>query len=393
MLTGLSGCCAGLALLTVAGSFVGYSRGIKRWACGSLLLGAGFILIAGTGFVPLFLSVIVANTVIFASSTLYLHSIREFTETGDRPGIRAFTYALIVPFFLLFCYFTYIVPNIADRILVISTATAPLDFVCGADLLRRRPCPVSQGIIGTAFVLCGVGHVLRGLFVLIQGDTASNVLVPNGQQTAMFLWVFMTVLVFAFGFTLMCGEKFTADLRRIALTDPVTGSLNRAGIEAQAEQEVSRAVRTQTPLSVLILDLDHFKLVNDTHGHPVGDSVLRGVVDTARLQLRAYDLLGRFGGEEFLIVLPQTDTVAAAPVAERIRTAIAGSVLAPEQSSLRCTVSIGTATLTGGRTGDFPALMQQADAALYEAKRAGRNRVIAADDETVAADSKKGTPS
>ena len=122
-------------------------------------------------------------------------------------------------------------------------------------------------------------------------------------------------IVANFGFALMCSDRFNAQLRRLAMSDPVTGSLNRSAIEELAQKELKRTRRTRSPLSLLMLDLDHFKSVNDTYGHLVGDQVLRGFVDVVRLQLRAYDLIARFGGEEFVVLLPDTETESAVRIA------------------------------------------------------------------------------
>lgn len=166
-----------------------------------------------------------------------------------------------------------------------------------------------------------------------------------------------------------------ATLARLSTTDPVTGLRNRRYAAEFLSLEVLRAVRYHTPLAVLLLDLDHFKRVNDTHGHRVGDSVLQVVADTLRATLRATDVAGRYGGEEFLVVLPQTDLAGAAVLAERVRAAIEEIAIdVGGVAPLSVTVSIGVAALDE-RAGGAEQLVERADAALYAAKDAGRNRV------------------
>ena len=151
---------------------------------------------------------------------------------------------------------------------------------------------------------------------------------------------------------------------RLATTDGLTGLLNRRTFNSELEKRVREAQRYRRPLSLLLLDIDHFKKVNDTHGHPAGDAVLRGVAQVAAKQARETDIVARYGGEEMALILPETDAEGAARIAERIRQAVAAS----KHEGLQVTVSIGVAT-------GFDDLVEHADKALYRAKQSGRNRV------------------
>ena len=161
--------------------------------------------------------------------------------------------------------------------------------------------------------------------------------------------------------------------------DSKTGLLNAATWEREATAEVGRAVRTRTPLAVAILDLDRFKVINDTYGHLVGDQVLKEIARTLDSLLRDYDRAGRFGGEEFSLLLPQTRAVDAFRIAERVRANIAGlSIIVPGATGgerVHVTVSIGVAALDSGSKREYAELMAAADAALYRAKSDGRDQV------------------
>jgi diguanylate cyclase (GGDEF)-like protein len=164
-----------------------------------------------------------------------------------------------------------------------------------------------------------------------------------------------------------------------ARTDAKTGLLNAAAWHRESATELSRAKGSWSPASAAIIDIDHFKLVNDTHGHLAGDRVLRVVADRFKAQLREGDLIGRFGGEEFAILLPRTTGLEAERVAERLRGHIADAPIAvsggrDEPILVRITVSIGVAELASARQ-DLDELLAAADAALYQAKDAGRNRI------------------
>jgi diguanylate cyclase (GGDEF)-like protein len=187
-------------------------------------------------------------------------------------------------------------------------------------------------------------------------------------------------LVFAFPFiTLLQRSVRHARLLQDARADSKTGLLNAATWERGARAEVTRAVRTKTQLAVAMLDIDRFKVINDTYGHLTGDEVLKEIAHTLSTMLREYDLAGRFGGEEFALLLPQTRAVDAFRIAERIRSAISSlSIIAPGATGgerVLVTVSIGVAALDSGSTREYTELMAAADAALYRAKSGGRDQV------------------
>ena len=160
-----------------------------------------------------------------------------------------------------------------------------------------------------------------------------------------------------------------------ATTDKLTGIANRPAILAALFSEVERAGRYDRPLAVAFVDIDLFKAVNDSYGHEAGDVVLRGMAATLRASLRSADTLGRYGGEEFMVILPETDVAAAAALAEKLRQVVLGAKYTiPGQGTVSITVSIGVA-IGVGRTLRVDALVRDADAAMYSAKALGRNQV------------------
>jgi diguanylate cyclase (GGDEF)-like protein len=173
------------------------------------------------------------------------------------------------------------------------------------------------------------------------------------------------------------AHKMTNRLRREAVVDTLTGLYNRRRLDAAITQEIGRAERTGVPFGVILLDLDHFKQVNDRFGHLAGDSVLRDVAHCLRERLRADDIACRYGGEELAIVLPGATLIDAAAVAEGLRFAIADLVVSTVGEAIRTTASFGVAACPEHGS-DGPSLFRAADAAVYAAKRAGRNRVVAA---------------
>ena len=166
-------------------------------------------------------------------------------------------------------------------------------------------------------------------------------------------------------------------LHRLATHDELTGLVNRRELDRALEQEIERALRFGQPLGILMGDIDHFKAVNDAHGHAAGDAVLREVARRLRAELRSVDIAGRFGGEEFVVLVLQATSENAAGTAERIRTAVMATPIAIGTGELSVSLSLGVAALPpDGCTA--AALLAAADRALYSAKRGGRNRVVRA---------------
>lgn len=170
-------------------------------------------------------------------------------------------------------------------------------------------------------------------------------------------------------------REMEEELRRLAVSDPLTGLANRRQLMVMGEQEFHRAARSGAPLAALMLDIDHFKRINDRLGHPCGDAAIRGLGQIAQPLIRNIDLLARIGGEEFTVLLPGTDLAGAGELAERLRSHIAdASFTGPQGETIQFTVSIGCAERDAAMK-DFASLLSLADQALYRAKQNGRNRV------------------
>jgi two-component system, cell cycle response regulator len=166
-------------------------------------------------------------------------------------------------------------------------------------------------------------------------------------------------------------------LRFAATHDFLTGLLNRAEILATLERELSRSERDGKPAGVILADVDHFKTINDTLGHAAGDSALKEVAQRLRADLRIYDAAGRYGGEEFLLILPNCDLAAATRRANEIRSRVAEELIATPAGMASITVSMGVAITNALKESKIELVLQEADAALYKAKKAGRNRALA----------------
>jgi diguanylate cyclase (GGDEF)-like protein len=194
-------------------------------------------------------------------------------------------------------------------------------------------------------------------------------------QAGLILAAAMAVLCFALGFVYMYLERAERRSFELAMHDPLTGLANRRAISDALHSSTARAHRQGLPFSLLLVDIDHFKRVNDSYGHQAGDEVLRVLARTLQSRLRAQDAVGRFGGEEFLVLLPDTDRDGALVVAQALREAVAQSPAQWAGRNIHVTVSIGVG---GGKLApqdSIDSLVAAADSALYAAKQGGRDRV------------------
>lgn len=170
-------------------------------------------------------------------------------------------------------------------------------------------------------------------------------------------------------------EKTKEELKKLAMTDPLTGISNRRNFMLRASEELERTKRYNQPLSIMLLDIDNFKAINDTYGHEAGDEVLRSLTNHCLSNLRAIDKFARFGGDEFFALLVQTDQDKANEIAERLRESIERLEIHVDSETINTSVSIGLITTTGDEL-SVNELIKQADKALYKAKNRGRNQVV-----------------
>lgn len=257
----------------------------------------------------------------------------------------------------------------------------PFVLVCFASawmMLKCARAPFLGVSRVTAAVLFGQGIVAGYRAVL----TNLRYMVPSATVNAQTdpRWLYsLAAAAFLAACMVMCQLwLLVTELRRElavqATTDPLTGALNRRAMEEAAFRETARSIRHGFPLSIVMIDVDGFKRLNDTRGHAAGDCALQALVHLAKANLRAQDVLARTGGEEFAILLPDTPVPAALATAERIRHAVEQLEVPFESGPIRFTVSAGVARFEPAR--GFETMMRHADAAMYEAKEHGRNRVL-----------------
>jgi diguanylate cyclase (GGDEF)-like protein len=359
-----------LAFATIRGS----SRFIGRWGLAMLLLAAGLLGLALRGAVPDWISIALANATILAALVIAHRSLRLFFGGAPRDLLG---WGLTLALFAYLLVYSALIPSMVARSVAIAVAIA-IVMARAAFLLRSRaPAASRLSCRFTEFVFWAAGAtaLTRAAFTLLAGS--ENLMEPSLLNSATFLAYAAFTMVTTLGVMWMDIETLQAELVHAAQYDSLTNIFNRGTFLAECEREVSRSSRGGAAFSLAIFDLDHFKQVNDRYGHPAGDQVLKAFAEVMRSGIRKYDTVGRYGGEEFALLMPQTGKDTAVRVAERIRQALEARGVNVEVGRIDVTVSAGVATY--GADGEvWDSLLSAADTALYEAKNAGRNRVSTA---------------
>lgn len=306
---------------------------------------------------------------------LFLRGIHVFQNPADR-RVRPIYHHFVFVSALILLAVTLTQPPLLNRAvaaLLVALVAGHSAFLLG--LRHRGEAAASSRFTGAIFAFSAALHLVCGLLALIDFAAVNWALLHAANILLLIGW--------NFGFLMLIGQRNQERISDLANHDELTGVHSRRAFLVMARQLFSVVERQQKPFAVLMLDVDHFKRVNDTYGHAGGDEILKRFTANCTACLRHSDLLGRIGGEEFCIVLPDTGSDGAAEVAERIRAGFEAGESLWHGDRLRATVSIGIAQ-RGNDAVTLEGLMACADEALYQAKNEGRNRVTRLSDATAA---------
>ena len=337
----------------------------REWS-GSMMTFVGGCLLAASGDrLPPILSVAGANVGLLLG--VYLAYVGTQRFFGVKPNLLAWASVLVVA--SLVCgWFTWMEPNYALRL---RATTLVIGAICAAHawLVYRQGLGSFAKRAAFFTLLFSVGNQLVRAGFTLEQTPLTSVLDKAVYHQVYLGACILGLLLTTLSAMLMASERMAEELRERAAHDHLTGLLNRRYMDELCQAELDRARRKGRCVALLMIDLDHFKRINDTHGHLAGDEVLVAFAQSTRQMLRPSDALGRFGGEEFVAMLPETDQSQAVLVAERIRSSCSLS-----QLKISHTVSIGLATTTSVKD-SLRDMLKRADEALYRAKSLGRNRV------------------
>ncbi|MDE3200979.1 MAG: GGDEF domain-containing protein [Acidobacteriota bacterium] len=351
--------------------------------------------------------VVVGNLLLCCSMLVLVRGMHRFT---GRRQIGIWLYAVSALYLTAIAYFYWIDNDLRVRVMIIGTFLCIVLASAASPLLREAPegCRFSYRFTAV-FFLSGSLMALTRACVVGATKSMNSLFTGHPMENGFYLFDLIFVIGITLSFYLLTNERALASLREankslaqeieetskttsllqaeveerkrlqdelnhLVNTDDLTGILNRRGLLSVLQQEVLRAARFKHPLSVLILDLDRFKRINDQYGHAVGDQALLACVSKCRRQLRAIDIVGRLGGEEFAFILPETDIAGAEIVGEKLRAGIANEEIVCGEIKFSTTASIGIAAWTKDDESGVDTIAR-ADRALYRAKAAGRNCV------------------
>lgn len=350
--------------------------GLKTWALSYLSGFALCLVLMSRGRLSELAAVIATQTLMFLIAYLNFAGARHYI---GRPPVSNRTAASVFSGLIaLSIFFTIEQPNPGARFALGSLTTGILFLLSARTLatggIYRYParylfalaCGAHGLFLLVRPLLFGPGSV--GLFDATHNLTVSQFVVLES---------IVALTLMAFGALMLANEHSATELRRLAERDSLTSVFNRRSFMSLVEKALSQAKRTNQTIGILLIDLDHFKAINDTLGHKGGDDALRHFVGTSIATLRNEDIIGRLGGEEFGILLTGAGLGDALATAERVRAVVEGSPLKTDQSTISLTISVGVAISSADDTPE--SILDRADKAMYDAKRKGRNRVATLD--------------
>lgn len=350
--------------------------GVRDWLLAIVSAIVALLLFASRGKIAPILSFELANTLYAAAICLLYTGFCRFFARPVPTKTLAGSLALLIALLALFHY-GYDMLHV--RIALVSLFHGVLCLAIGLLVLRASANDTARyscRFTGCMAIFFAFSHGVRGIVHGSNIEQLSSAFQSSPVNLLFISMGTMVIPVFAMGIIMIVHNRMMEQAMAAANRDFLTGAWSRRAFFELAERELVRVRRTGRALSLLLFDVDHFKQINDTHGHAVGDRVLQEIVQRAEKEIRGMDCIARVGGEEFAVLLPETDAAAAMVIAERLRLTLAA---APDPEQVRlvsCTVSIGMAVRTGQES--IADLMRRTDAALYQAKAGGRNRIVSA---------------
>jgi len=350
-------------------------RGINTIAISFLLGIPATFLLASRGSVPYFVSVTVANCFLFGAFVFLYRGILRFI--GSRRSAVLPIVVSTIAIGVLF-YFSEIQENAVPRIVAISITVGLVRGLIAMELFRKSPTftsPTAMRLFAAVMALFAAVSVNCGIMTVIEG-APSHLLESNPVGTATLLLGVISILCIGLFMLVLSSGELIARSRDESQKDVLSGVFNRRGIEVKLAAELKHLPRGRHKLSVALIDVDYFKSINDIQGHAAGDAALREVADTISTHLRGRDHLGRYGGDEFLLVLPNTSVAVALGVADRLNNAVSNRTSTGNSMPLTLSIGLTEAVLDDNAV----TLIARADKALYQAKADGRNcrRVVTA---------------
>ncbi|HEY8100862.1 MAG TPA: GGDEF domain-containing protein [Burkholderiaceae bacterium] len=372
-----------LIFILIGSTFISRRRdtgGVSCWLWSYAVQTLGWALLLLRGIAPDWLSIVVANTLLISGAVLVFRAIRDFLE---RPITWHISILTILLFLTVFSGLYASGSRPTTLVIWVSLMGGALGLACAMALMKDiqwRSAP-ARWTTGLWLGVSGAILIARAIAVFLSPTPNYSLYTQSIVQIIAFIVAYSAMLGASFGFNLMLQERTTHTLQQIAQQDELTGVFNRRYLLDRVKHELSRMRRRNSDnLVLMMLDIDNFKVVNDQYGHAAGDALLKSFTAQLSEILRTPDVLGRYGGEEFCVLLPDTNLEKGLQVAERLRMAAKNARISVGNEILQRTVSIGVAHASGNALPELDKLFLAADRALYQAKQDGRDRIACAVD-------------
>lgn len=363
-------------LILLAGLHTRNMASVKQWSIASLCIAAGlgtayffqtptanakYAVMFGTILVTTSIALQLTGIQSFKSSRIYLWPAILFVSIG---AIQTF-------------WFEFIHPDIISRAIANSLLFSLGFAACARETIIRSQTKLKciSWIAGISFALLSIAMIIRAIILSLSPSEAYTLYSNIPINPAIFIITCILQLCVTFGFLLMLNRQLVTEIEKVASRDALTGVFNRRMFEEEMSRLQSRCKRTGDKFSLMLIDVDNFKLINDNFGHLKGDEILRSLANIVLRSIRPEDFFARYGGDEFCVLLPSADITKAHIVANRLREAYASTEFKISDTTIRSSISIGI--VDSSQVGlEFKNLLSAADQALYQAKQSGRNKVV-----------------
>ena len=365
-----------LLMLAIFAKTTGFEGLMRYFIYGKLLQTIGAALGVFRWLIPVDLSIILGNSFIYLGGALEVYCI-VYVDKLPLAGVTKRWIQVVAGITVGFTLLYLAGANTGTRVFVSAMILTGYSLAAAAGLFLRKNTTNLRKIVAIFFVVLAASQFVRALDALPRGGNYP-LFAASSLQTISFIGIYLHMLISTMAYLLMSRELIDIKLKEAATKDYLTGIYNRMQFMQLSEALLSLMIRQQKPATVFMIDFDYFKVINDTYGHAVGDSVLIQFSRETQAIIRTEDLFGRYGGEEFIIFSPNTTAREALIMGQKIKSMIEISS-ANDLTIPKYTVSIGMATMIPETLMDLDKLIGQADQALLQAKRNGRNQIVQSD--------------
>ena len=358
-----------VVLLIISQTFPRNIKGLREWGVSVLVIALAIPLFVARDVIPDLFSIIVAQLMLLLGFMIMNAGTRKFAGVPPRDNAMLLFW-FVLTYVVLFAWFTYVQPSLGMRLATLSAFTLVVLLDQLVLVLKKLPNTTGRAILLFALAVLIVSRVVRLGGLLLGFEVPTSLLDESTSQLFFRALPSVMIPIGTISFIMLASERLRQDLEYMSRHDDLTQCLNKKAAIDELQREIARVRRHGNTLTIMLIDLDKFKDINDTHGHLAGDKVLVDFAERAKKALRATDRLTRFGGDEFMAILPDTPLEAAQRVAQRLHEA------ARESEPIAWSVSIGMSEWQGNDD-TLDALLTRGDQALYQSKKLGRSQTQA----------------